>query len=236
MSNQKKPIIVAVDGPAGSGKSTICAKVSQRIGWSYVNTGALYRAVGLLAKDRGIDLLDDAALCDLVTEIRPSLSWDDQHNRLNVMGSDITSRLGSAEAGNVASFVAKSLPVRTLLLPVQRELALKVSRGAIIDGRDIGTVVFPDANLKIFMTASLEERARRRLEQLTRDTSYDAEKLKTVMKDIENRDEQDTKRGVAPLRKADDAVVLDTSYLDVEGVINAIIQLLRDRKLLDDML
>ena len=239
MTDRKRPIIVAVDGPAGSGKSTICSEVSAKIGWSYVNTGALYRGVGLLAQDRGIDLEDESAVGAMLEKLAGDIRWDYNHHQLYCGGENLTPRLGTAEAGNAASFIAKQQKVRQLLLPVQRNLAINAPKGAMVDGRDIGTVVFPDANLKVFMTANLEERARRRLKQLDakalahgNDAADTRDSLSAVMDDISRRDNQDSKRGEAPLRKADDAVEFDTSGYSQSEAIDALIALIRSHGLL----
>jgi cytidylate kinase len=223
---RKRPIIVAVDGPAGSGKSTICSEVSARIGWSYVNTGALYRGVGLLARDRGIDLQDENAVGEMLESLAGAIRWDYERRMLFCGDENLTARLNSAEAGNAASFIAKQQKVRRLLLPVQRSLALDAPKGAMVDGRDIGTVVFPDADLKVFMTANLEERARRRLKQI------EGKSLDAVMADIASRDRQDSGRGEAPLRKADDAVEFDTSAYNQEQAIEALVGIIREHGLL----
>ncbi len=239
MTDRKRPIIVAVDGPAGSGKSTICSEVSAKIGWSYVNTGALYRGVGLLARDRGIDLEDESAVGAMLEKLAGDIRWDYNHHQLYCGGENLTLRLGTAEAGNAASFIAKQQKVRQLLLPVQRNLAINAPKGAMVDGRDIGTVVFPDANLKVFMTANLEERARRRLKQLDakalahgNDAADARDSLSAVMDDISRRDNQDSKRGEAPLRKADDAVEFDTSGYSQSEAVDALIALIRSHGLL----
>jgi cytidylate kinase len=215
-----------VDGPAGSGKSTICSEVSARIGWSYVNTGALYRGVGLMASDRGINLQDEAAVGVMLESLAGQIRWDYEQRMLFCGSENLTPRLNSAEAGNAASFIAKQQKVRKLLLPVQRNLVLDAPNGVMVDGRDIGTVVFPDADLKVFMTASLEERARRRLKQI------DAKSLDAVMADIASRDKQDSGRGEAPLRKADDAVEFDTSAYDQAQAVDALIGIIREHGLL----
>ena len=139
MLNQK-PIVVAVDGPAGSGKSTICAAVCKELGWSYVNTGALYRAVGLIAQLRRVDLKNEHAVASLLEQIAPDMRWDHSKGQLWLGDTNLTPQLGSVAAGNAASFVAKQQQVRKLLLPLQRQLTLMAENGALVDGRDIGTV------------------------------------------------------------------------------------------------
>jgi cytidylate kinase len=225
----ERPKIVAVDGPAGSGKSSICHKVAERVGWSYINTGALYRAVGLLAARRRLDLTDERAVGELVDDLAPQLSWRADRRELWLSGEDLTPQLLSEAAGAAASVVAKQSLMRERLLPVQRQLTLSSPVGALVDGRDIGTVVFPDADLKIFLTASLEERSRRRLQQLGGDASQ--ELLDNIKAGIAARDEQDGARGVAPMKQAADAVVVDTSFMGVEETVDTIVRLLRQRGL-----
>jgi cytidylate kinase len=229
--NMTRPKIVAVDGPAGSGKSSICATVCKDLGWSYVNTGALYRAVGLLCLDRGVSLVEGPEIKKILEEFSESARWEHETARLFVGVDDVTPRLNSVEAGNGASAVAKMPMVRDALLPIQRKLSLSAPKGAMVDGRDIGTVIFPDADLKIFMTASLEQRAARRLKQLEKigpkvDLSHD-----DVMKAIALRDDQDSQRDSAPMRRAEDAVLFDTSDMDVAQAIANLKQLLRSKGL-----
>ena len=226
-----RPKIVAVDGPAGSGKSSICATVCQDLDWSYVNTGALYRAVGLLALDRGVSLVEGPALKKLLTEFADIVRWEHETARLFVGIEDFTPRLNSVEAGNGASAVAKMPLVREALMPLQRKLSLSAPKGAIVDGRDIGTVIFPDADIKIFMTASLEQRALRRLRQLEKSGGSTELSHDDVMRAIASRDDQDSQRDSAPMRKADDAILFDTSDMDVEQAIASLKELIRSKGL-----
>jgi cytidylate kinase len=231
--SQLKPKIVAVDGPAGSGKSSICYRVSERIGWTYVNTGAIYRAVGWLAAQARADLDNEAAVARVVEEIEADLRWHSHTRSLWYKDTDLTPILETEAAGSAASKVARQPLVRLRLLPVQKNLALAAPVGALVDGRDIGTVVFPDADLKIFLTASLEERSRRRLAQLGRhEGEIDATELETIRAGIARRDEQDEGRSAAPLKIAADAVVVDSSSMSVEDTISSIVHLMRTRGLL----
>ena len=226
MSN---PLIVAVDGPAGSGKSSICRAVASRLGWTYVNTGALYRAVGLIAAERSVSLDDDESLVKLVEEFQKNFTWDPATGRLYVGSDDLTLRLNSHTAGANASLVAKNGAVRAALLPVQRKLAFFSPKGAIVDGRDIGSVVFADSACKVFMTASLEERAKRRLRQLEAEGSADSSlKLEALMREIEQRDLQDSKRGIAPLVMCQGATLLDTSKLTFEESVESLIRIISE--------
>ncbi len=230
-----KTSIVAVDGPAGSGKSSICAQVCQKIGWTYVNTGALYRAVALLGAKAGFDLNDEAILVPLIDRFVGHAVWKPQTQELYFEDQNLTRKLDSVEVGNDASKVAKMPMVREKLLPLQRRLGRESLGGALVDGRDIGTVVFPDADLKIFMTASLEERAQRRLNQLMQTRGPTSSMtLQDIMRDIARRDRQDAERGAAPLKQATDAVLFDTSGLNVEQAVSGMIDLLRRHHLLAD--
>lgn len=230
--NMTRPKIVAVDGPAGSGKSSICATVCKDLGWSYVNTGALYRAIGLLCLDRGTPFTEGPEMNKLLDDFSEAVRWEHETARLFVGIDDVTSRLNSVEAGNGASAIAKMPMVRQALLPLQRRLSLLAPKGAMVDGRDIGTVVFPDADLKIFMTASLEQRALRRLRQLetsggsSGDLSHDA-----VLRAIASRDDQDSQRDSAPLRRAEDAILFDTSDMDIAQAVANLKELLRSKGL-----
>lgn len=222
-----RPLIVAVDGPAGSGKSSVCSLLADRLGWTYVNTGAIYRAVGLLAHEKGVDLQSEAKVAEVVGVLVRELMWDAKSCRLYHAGRDLTDHLGSVEASRCASTIARMPTVRARLLDLQRRLALQAERGAIVDGRDIGTVIFPDADLKIFLTASLDERARRRYAQLSEATHN----LEAVKNDIAARDDQDTGRGTAPLKQADDAVPVDTTGLGLDAVVDRLVHLMQDRRL-----
>jgi len=237
MGGARKTMIVAIDGPAGSGKSSVCAMISQRTGFTYINTGFLYRAVGVLARERGLPLDENQGLLDLIDEFTQGAVWHHAEGTLLFKGRNLTPLLGTIESGNDASFLAKLPSLRSRLIPMQRQLISTTPKGALVDGRDIGTVVFPDADLKIFMTASLLERAKRRLDQLER-TGYKPsgaetdEHLSAVMMDINRRDEQDRDRAVAPLKKAEDAILLDTSGMDADEACESVIALMRAKNLL----
>lgn len=233
--HEKRPVIVAVDGPAGSGKSSVCARVCQLLGWHYINTGYLYRAIGHLARQQGVPF-EDTALVPLIANFAEGVHWEASTQSLWLHQTDLTPHLQTVEAGRDASDIAKLPGVREKLLPLQRKLALSAAKGAMVDGRDIGTVVFPDADLKIYMTASLEERARRRWMQLkaqnkiTGDGEGDFEQIKNS---IAARDDQDKGRGNAPLKMADGAVRFDTSQMEVGAAVEALLSLLKKHHLYD---
>lgn len=224
-----RPKIVAVDGPAGSGKSSICHRVASILGWSYVNTGLLYRLVGLHAQRRGLNLNAESAVADLASQLAPDIVWQHQTRQLICQGEDVTALLHSEDVGKAASVIAKQPLLRERLLPMQRDLAYTAKSGVLVDGRDIGTVVFPDADLKIFLTASLEQRSLRRLAQL--EQQVEANELDSIKEGIAQRDAQDGSRAVAPMKPAADATVLDTSDLSLDESVQAMIELLKGRGL-----
>ncbi len=225
--NSKRCTIVAVDGPAGSGKSSVCSKACKQLGWTYVNTGFLYRAIAYICRQRDIALADQYGVSDVIDEFTRSLTWDPETQAVWFQNVNISEHLYTDSAGKDASFIAKNMLVREKLLPLQRDLALRSPVGAIVDGRDIGTVVFPDADLKVFLTASIEERARRRMLQLSADGKMDAEEMKALQASIAARDAQDAARDVAPLIQAEDAILLDTSDLAKDETIEKLVSLIR---------
>lgn len=219
-------ISVAIDGPSGAGKSTLARKAAAMLGYLYVDTGAIYRTVALSAVRAGIDPKDAARLVPTLEglDIRLEYAADGlQHMYLN--GEDVSQAIRMHEISQHASTVSAIPQVRAFLLELQRELAR--TNNVIMDGRDIGTVVLPDAQVKIFLTASPESRARRRhleLQQRGQQTEFDA-----VLRDMIARDEQDTNRPIAPLRQAEDAVLLDTTHLNLEQSLQAILDTIREK-------
>lgn len=204
-------MIIAIDGPAGAGKSTVSRMLADRLGCVRLDTGALYRVVGLAATRAGVGP-DDPELGRFVAGL--TIEVEPDHIRLD--GRDVGRAIRTPEASAAASRYAAVPAVRDALLDLQRRLGR--ARDTVIDGRDIGTVVFPDADVKIFLTAAPEERARRRLAELV-ERGIDAD-FAAVLADIEQRDKQDSERAVAPLRRADDAVEVDTSRLDLPGAVD----------------
>lgn len=219
-------ISIAIDGPSGAGKSTLARKAAAALGYLYVDTGAIYRTVALSAVRRGIDPSDAARLIPILPELDIRLEYAEdglQHMYLN--GEDVSEAIRMHEISQHASTVSAIPEVRAFLLDLQRDLARK--HNVIMDGRDIGTVVLPDAQVKIFLTASPESRARRRhleLQQRGQNTEFD-----TVLRDIIKRDEQDTNRPIAPLRQAEDAVLVDTTYLNLEQSFQAILDAIKEK-------
>ena len=219
-------IRIAIDGPSGAGKSTLARAIAGKLGYLYVDTGAIYRTVGYYARGRGLDLKDGEAVAAALPEVTVEMAYGEdglQHMLLN--GEDVTEAIRLPEISLCASAVSAHPGVRAFLLEMQRKLAREHS--VIMDGRDIGTVVLPDAEVKIFLTASPEARARRRcleLEQRGTPQPY-----QEVLREIGERDRSDTNRSVAPLRQADDAVLLDTTALDFQECEAALLAIIRER-------
>ena len=211
-------ISVAIDGPSGAGKSSLAKRLAKELGYLYVDTGAMYRAIGLYALRAGADPQDAAAVLALLPGIRSELAYVGGAQRVFLNGEDVSEAIRTEAVGMAASGVSAHQGVRDFLLELQRRLAR--THALLMDGRDIGTVILPNATVKIFLTASAEARAARRLAQLLQKgqtADYD-----TVLADICRRDRQDTERAAAPLRQAPDAVLVDTSELDFEQSFQAL--------------
>lgn len=218
-------IAIAIDGPSGAGKSTLAKRLAGEMGYLYVDTGAMFRAVGLYALRAGKDPADAAAVEALLPAVTLTLAHVDGAQHIYLNGEDVSEAIRQEQVGMAASAVAVHPAVRSFLLGQQRAIAS--TNNVLMDGRDIGTVVLPEAELKIFLTASSEERARRRCQELElRGTPEPYEK---VLADIQRRDYNDTHRSAAPLRQAEDAVSLDTTHLDFDGALQAVEALIRER-------
>ena len=207
--------VLALDGPSGSGKGTIARQVAAALDWHLLDSGALYRLVGLAAERRGIDLADEASLGDLAAGLNVRFGADEEGGeRIWLDGVDVTADVRTEETGHLASTVAAHPAVREALLDLQK--SFRKAPGLVADGRDMGTQVFPDAAVKVFLTATPEERAKRRYKQL-KDKGIGVS-LSALSRDIADRDRRDSERAVAPLRPADDAYVLDSSEMTIEDV------------------
>ncbi len=218
-------ISVAIDGPSGAGKSTLARRLAKELGYLYVDTGAMYRAIGLYAVRAGADTKDAAAVAALLPDIRLELKYVEGVQRVLLCGEDVSEAIRAEAMGMAASDVSAHPAVRAFLLETQREMARR--QDLLMDGRDIGTVVLPNATVKIFLTASPEARARRRmleLRQKGQPADYD-----TVLEDIRRRDWQDTHRAAAPLKQAADAVLVDTSEMDFDQSFQALKTLILQR-------
>ncbi|MBR3815553.1 MAG: (d)CMP kinase [Clostridia bacterium] len=221
-----KVINVAIDGPAGAGKSTIAKAASRQLGYIYIDTGALYRTVGLNALRKGIDIQNDAAVAGTLTdELSVELKFVDGEQRMFLCGEDVSAAIRTPEASMAASRVSAVPEVRKYLFDLQKNLAK--TNNCIMDGRDIGTVVLPEADVKIFLTASPEARALRRHKELIEkgmETPYEE-----VLADMIKRDYDDSHRAIAPLKQADDAVLCDTSKLTLEESITLVIDTIKSK-------
>lgn len=219
-------ISIALDGPSGAGKSTLAKAISARFGFVYVDTGAIYRTLGLAAIRAGISSKDADGIIAMLPEVSIEIGYDENGTQSMFLGGEnVSGFIRTPECSIYASDVSAIPAVRAYLLEMQRATARK--NNVIMDGRDIGTVVLPDAGLKVFVTADVEERARRRcleLEQKGMPTPFDE-----VLRDMHYRDEQDSNRATAPLRQADDAILLDTTNLNFEQSVDALAALVRER-------
>ena len=224
MSHAPAPVLT-IDGPSGSGKGTISALVAEHLGWRLLDSGALYRAVGYAAGMAGLDLSDMEAVtrCARSTKIQFRAASDGSATRVIVNGHDATDELRTETAGAAASAIASMPPVREALVALQ--LGFRKAPGLVADGRDMGTVIFPDAATKVFLTASAEERAERRYKQLKeKGVSVN---LGDLLREILARDARDASRAVAPLRPADDAVCIDTTGTGIEAVVERVLSLVQ---------
>ncbi len=217
---------IAIDGPAGAGKSTLARALARELGYLYVDTGAIYRTVALRAREAGADPSDPEQVAPLLEDLDLRMDYGgDGVQRMYLSGRDVTETIRENEVSALASQVAALPAVREFLLDFQRKQARE--HDVVMDGRDIGTVVLPQAGVKIFLTAAPEARARRRTAELLQrgqDADFDE-----ILREIRQRDEQDENRPVAPLRQAEDAALLDTTNLDLKGSLEALLTLVRER-------
>ena len=218
----QKHFAVAIDGPSGAGKSTIAKAVAGGLSIVYVDTGALYRTIGLAVQRRGISMDDAAGILSVLPEIRVELVYREGSQRVLLDGEDVSGLIRTPEISMYASKVSALPEVRAFLLDLQRNMARENS--VVMDGRDIGTVILPDAEVKIFLTASDEKRAERRWRELCE--KGEQVTVEEVLSDMRRRDAQDSARAVAPLRQADDAVLVDTSALTLEESIQAVLDVI----------
>ena len=216
-----KHIIVAIDGPAGAGKSSIAKAVAQKLGLALVDTGAIYRCVALAAQRADIEWTDDEALARLLPWLDIAFRFEDGVNHVTMRGEDVTEAIRTPEISKGASVVSARPIVRAGLLDLQRKLARGAGVGAVLEGRDIGTVVFPEAPIKLFVTASEQVRAERRQKEL--EAKGVSMPIAKVLEDQAKRDRDDMTRDVAPMRPASDAVMLDTSAMSLEAVVDEVV-------------
>lgn len=218
-------VSIAIDGPSGAGKSTLARRLAAELGYVYVDTGAMYRSIGLYTLRAGADCGSESAVAALLPQISLSLEYQDGAQHILLNGEDVSDAIRTPEVSMAASAVSAHPPVRAFLLETQRGLARR--QNVLMDGRDIGTVILPNAQVKIFLTASPEERARRRFEELK--ARGEAVTYEQVLEDVVQRDYNDTHRAAAPLKAAPDAVTVDTTGLTFDESFGALLRVIRAR-------
>ncbi len=214
---------IAIDGPAGAGKSTIAKRVAKELGFVYVDTGAMYRAMAIYFVDNGIDGGDEAAVSKACADVDVRITYEDGAQQVILNRENVTGRLRHEEVGRMASKVAVYAAVRSKLVELQRQLA--AGTDVIMDGRDIGTCVLPNATVKVYLTASVEARAKRRYDELVE--KGEKQDIDVIKADIEKRDYNDMHRDISPLRQAEDAVLVDSSDMDIDEVTAAIMNIFK---------
>ena len=217
--------VITIDGPSGAGKGTISSLLANELGWNFLDSGAIYRVLAIAAMHHQIEPEDESALLPLASNLDVNFETTEHGIKIVLEGEDITYSIRTEEVGSVASKIASLPRIREALL--RRQRAFRDEPGLVADGRDMGTVVFPNAEVKIFLTASAEERAQRRYKQL-KDKGHDVN-IARLLSDIQARDERDANRTVAPLVPADDALVLDSTHLNVEQVIEKVKEFMKGK-------
>jgi cytidylate kinase len=223
LRGEGKRLIIAIDGPSGAGKSTLAKRLARELGFTYMDTGAMYRALALKVLREGVDLTDDAAMARLIESTTVDLRPANGALRVLLDGADVAAEIRTPQVSQMASKASALPAVRTRLLELQREMG---RRGSVVaEGRDIGTVIFPGADVKVFLQASAAERARRRFAELR--AAGQAVKLDETLREIEERDRRDSERDLAPLRQAEDAVLIDSSSMDADQVMARVLEHIR---------
>ena len=225
--------VITIDGPAGSGKSTVSRLLAARLGWIYVTTGAIYRTLALMLMEAGTSVNDTGAIERFVSFLSERYRQESRSGRVYLGEREVSNEIRSPIMSEQASIVAQDELVRRRLLPVQRRIVLECS-GAVVDGRDMGTVVFPDSPLKIFLTAAAESRANRRAEELN--AAGQKIDVSALVKEIHERDLRDSNRAVAPMRQAEDAVCIDSTDMDPQSVVKLILKQCFEKGLIPQLL
>ena len=225
-----KKLLITIDGPAGAGKTTVSRRLADRLGYRYIDTGALYRGVAYEVISQGVDPKSETELADLCRRLQLSFKTEAKGLRLYSGETDISERIRTPEITMLASSVSAIAVVREYLLDVQRDIGLR--KAAVFEGRDMGTVVFPEADVKFFLNASLKTRALRRYQELNSESD---QSLDTVEKDMQRRDTNDSTRSLAPLKPADDAIVIDSTDLSVKEVVDRMLARISEKGSLSDI-
>ncbi len=220
----KNSLIIAIDGPAASGKSTTAKLLAKLFDYTYIDTGAMYRAVALAALEKEVDYQSEQEIADLLESLEIEFRKNGENQHIFLNGVDVSARIREAEITKLSSDISQNKLVREKLVSMQQKMG--EAGGIIMDGRDIGTVVFPNADVKIFLTASVRTRAERRWKEL----KHKGVSLEAIEKELIWRDNNDSTRQLAPLKKAEDAIEVDTSEMSIEQQVNHIYQLIRDKK------
>jgi cytidylate kinase len=219
----RKRLTLAIDGPSGAGKSTVASSLGRRLGYLYIDTGAMYRSVALRVKEKGVRLEDEPAVSQLALSLHITFVTEGGQTRIFCEGEDITEAIRTPEISRLASFISRQKGVREALVQMQR--AMGREGGVILEGRDIGTVVFPDADVKFYLDAESDERARRRYhEMVEKGVKVD---LQETQKELLQRDHNDMHRSHSPLKKADDALFIDTTHRSVEEIVEEMVRIVR---------
>ena len=218
---------VAIDGPAGAGKSTLAKAVAKKLGFVYIDTGAMYRAIGLYMLDRKVELSDETALKAALEGVKLDIAYENDAQQVYLNGENVTGRIRTETAGDMASKVSTLLPVREKLVMLQQEMAERID--VVMDGRDIGTVVLPDAELKVYFTAGSRVRAERRFKELS-EKGITGITVEEIEKEIIARDYRDMNREHSPLKQAEDAILVDSSDLTIEEGVERVIALINERR------
>jgi cytidylate kinase len=224
-TSKEKKLTIAIDGPSGAGKSTVAKSLAKRLGYVYIDTGAMYRSVALRAKERGISPEDKLALSQLASSLRITFVTDGEQTHVLCDGKDVTEAIRTPEISRLASTISKQKELREVLVQMQREMGRE--GGVILEGRDIGTVVFPDAEVKFYLDAVGEERVKRRYhEMIEKGMKVD---FKETLEELMQRDHHDMHRDHSPLKKAEDAMFIDTTHWSVKEVVAKMVRLIKER-------
>lgn len=226
MNVKNEKLIIAIDGPSGAGKSTVAKALAKGLGYLYIDTGAMYRALALKATEKGIEIKNEEALTQLASEMDINFVVEDDNNYIFCNGQNVTEAIRTPEISWIASEISKCEGVRQEMVKKQRQMGK--TGGVVLEGRDIGTVVFPDADVKFYLDADLEERARRRFKELVEKGQQVV--LEKTIKDIMQRDHNDMNREHSPLRRAEDAILIDSTNLSVEEVVKEMMNIISLKK------